>query len=408
MNNRWMALVVLCCCVFQFTLNWFCVVPAFPAVAHEYGLSIPQVAGLVAAFVAGYGICHLPAGWLSARIGMRRALLTGVAIQAIASLLSTATTSYEAMLAARVVAGAGGACCLGAAVGLVSAWFGGKELSFAMGMTTGVAFALGAGMGLFLWALVVAAIGWRSALVVAGVIGLGVLFVAWVMPLVPSGGQRDLDGGHLSLHAVRRVLSNGPLWMWGMSIVGSYGAFFTTAQFVPIYAERVLHLSPPEAGRIGALLLLSGIPAAMLGGWISDRFGRVKLLICGAFIISGIATVLLPRFDASGLQAAAIAIGLITMIGLTPWFSMPAMFPDRIPLSDVPAASGLMLSLAAMGGFVVPLGFGHIVATSGFSSGWIYLGIVSIVFTVFGLFAPSPKHRRSVANRMQTDPAQAR
>lgn len=392
MNNRWLALGVLCCCVFQFTLNWFCVVPAFPFIAREFALSIPQVAGLVAAFVAGYGVFHLPAGWLSARFGMRSVLLVGIAVEALSSLAGASMSSYSSLLITRVIAGSGGACCLGAAVGLVSAWFRQRELSLAMGLTTGVAFALGAASGLFLWAMVVAATGWRNGLVAAGCVGLGVLALAWLAPVVPRGISASIAGGHLDLQAVRRVLTHRALWWWGVSIIGSYGAFFTTAQFLPIYAERVLHFSANEGGRLGAALLLSGVPAALLGGWIADRFGRVKLLICGAFILSGLVIVALPHLNGT-VHVAAIAIGLITMIGLTPWFGVPAMYPTRIKLYDVPAASGLMLSLAAIGGFVVPLGFGHIVASYGFGAGWSYLGIVSIVFALFGFLAPEPERQ---------------
>lgn len=390
MNNRWLALALLCASVFQFTLNWFCIVPAFPSIAHEYGLAIPQVAALVAAFVGGYGVCHLPAGWLSARIGMRGALLLGIAIEAMASIAGASVSSYPVMLVTRIIAGAGGACCLGAVVGLVSAWFREQELSLAIGLTTGVAFSVGAASGLYLWAMVVAAIGWRSGVMAAGAVGLSVLVLVLLLPVAPRAEESEVAGGHLDLRAVRRVLGNSTLWWWGLSIVGSYGAFFTIAQLLPIYAERILHFSPTEGGRLGALLLLSGIPAALAGGWLSDRFGRIKLLICGSFIVSGLVIVALPKLDASGLHVAAIAIGLVTMVGLTPWFSVPAMFPDRIPLHDVPAASGLMLSLAALGGFAVPLGFGHIVAASGFQGGWWFLGVVAIAFTLFGIFAPAP------------------
>jgi MFS transporter, ACS family, D-galactonate transporter len=388
MNNRWLALALLCGSVFQFTLNWFCVVPAFPSIARDYALTIPQVAALVAAFVAGYGVCHLPAGWLCARVGMRSALLAGIAIEALASVAGASVSSYPVMLATRVVAGAGGACCLGAVVGLVSAWFRERELSLAMGLTTGVAFSLGAASGLYLWTIVVTAIGWRYGVMAAGAVGLAVFVLVALLPVAPHAARGEVAGGHLDLRAVRRVLGNGALWWWGLSIVGSYGAFFTTAQLLPIYAERVLHFSPTEGGRLGALLLLSGIPAALVGGWLSDRFGRIKMLICGSFVVSGIVIAVLPRLDGGGLHVAAIAVGLVTMTGLTPWFSVPAMYPGRIALHDVPAASGLMLSLAALGGFAVPLGFGRIVAASGFGAGWIYLGVVSIAFAAFGLVAP--------------------
>ena len=391
MKSRWSVLAILGLCVYQFTLNWFCIVPAFPSLAREFHLAIPEVAALIAAFLGGYGICHLPAGWFSARIGMRGALLTGVAIEAVSSVLSPMFASYPAMIALRVVAGAGGACCLGASVGLVSAWFRDRELSLAMGLTTGVAFALGAASGLFVWEPVVGSWGWRGGLAAAGALGLVVLLVAACAPLVPQEERHAISAGHLDAQAVGRVLKCGALWWWGLSIIGSYGAFFTAAQFLPIYAVKALGFTPAQGGSLGATLLLSGIPAALLGGWIADRFGHIRLLICGAFVVSGAVMIGLPFLDHASLYVGALAIGLITMVGLTPWFSVPAMYPGRITLADVPAASGLMLTLAALGGFLVPIGFGHLVATHGFSAGWTYLGIVSIAFTMFGMLAPAPR-----------------
>ncbi|QHE93226.1 MFS transporter [Pandoraea fibrosis] len=400
MDKRWKVLWVLCLCVFQFTLNWFCVVPAFPSIAREWGLSIPAVAGLIAAFVGGYGVFHLPAGWLSAHIGMRRALFVGIAIEALGTMASASTDSYATAIALRAVAGAGGACCLGAAVGLVSAWFRERELSLAIGMTTGVAFAVGAATGLFLWSYVIGAFGWRVAFVASGLVGLAVLVVAAVSSLEPPSEGASTAGHHLSLDSIKRVLVSRPMWLWGASIIGSYGAFFTTAQFLPIYVEHALRLTPAEGGRISAILLLSGIPAALFGGWITDRFGKIRALICGAFVLSGLVMIALPLFSADEMHFAALAIGLVTMIGLTPWFSLPAMYRDSIALPDVPAASGLMLSIAAVGGFLVPLGFGFIVSHYGFGLGWQFLGAVSIVFTAFGLIAPVP-HRTASTSAMQ-------
>jgi ACS family D-galactonate transporter-like MFS transporter len=46
--------------------------------------------------------------------------------------------------------------------------------------------------------------------------------------------------------------------------------------------------------------------------------------------------------------------------------------------------------MAAVGGFLVPAIFGHIVAGSGFNAGWLFLFVISIVFLALALLAPKP------------------
>ena len=71
MNNRWVALAIIFVSFLQFTLNWFCIIPAFGSIVGEMHLSFPQVGVIVGTFIAGYGIAHIPAGWIAERFGMR-------------------------------------------------------------------------------------------------------------------------------------------------------------------------------------------------------------------------------------------------------------------------------------------------------------------------------------------------
>lgn len=44
-----------------------------------------------------------------------------------------------------------------------------------------------------------------------------------------------------------------------------------------------------------------------------------------------------------------------------------------------------MLTLAAVGGFVVPVVFGNIVPAHGFAAGWIAVGAISVLTALVGL-----------------------
>ncbi|HLL78561.1 MAG TPA: hypothetical protein VKT25_03630, partial [Ktedonobacteraceae bacterium] len=51
--------------------------------------------------------------------------------------------------------------------------------------------------------------------------------------------------------------------------------------------------------------------------------------------------------------------------------------------------TGLMLTIAGVGGFAVSAVFG-LIASNGFTPAWIFGGVVGIVFALFGLLAREP------------------
>jgi MFS family permease len=99
--RRWIALAILFISFLQFTLNWFSVIPAFPAMTGELALDLPQIALVVSAFMAGYGITHIPGGLLAGAFGIRAALLLGIALETIGAGLTAAAPNYETLVLAR-------------------------------------------------------------------------------------------------------------------------------------------------------------------------------------------------------------------------------------------------------------------------------------------------------------------
>jgi ABC-type multidrug transport system permease subunit len=49
-----------------------------------------------------------------------------------------------------------------------------------------------------------------------------------------------------------------------------------------------------------------------------------------------------------------------------------------------------MLALAAIGGFFIPIIFGHLVPYTSFDTGWVFLAIVSFAFALVGLVGRNP------------------
>ena len=391
MKNRWAALAIIFISFLQFTLNWFCIVPAFGAIATEMQLSFAQVGVIVGTFIAGYGIAHIPGGWLAERYGMRNAMLFGIVAETIGAGISAWAPSYEILLAGRLLCGIGGAVFIGSAIGLTAAWFRGKELATANGVIQGGAFTLGAAIGLFGWGPVVAAFGWREGLAIGAGIGLATLvFVLALFPTPPSGSGDVLEGHHLGKNSLRRVFGNPTLWLMGLALLGAYGSYFSAAQLLPHYAKAALNVDTSVAEGIGAILMFSGIAGGFIGGWLSDRaFGLLPTFV-GACVVEALMFFLIPHVGLLGLQVAAAVIGASLIAAFVPWVSIPGERDSGFLISDVPTAIGLMLSIVAIGGAAVPPLFTMVADGWGFDTAWAFQGAITIGFA-FLAFLSRPK-----------------
>jgi len=388
MTNRWVALTIIFLSFIQFTLNWFNVIPTFHHLIQDMHLTFPQIGMVVGSFVAGYGLAHIPGGWLSEKYGMRAAILIGILVESLGALVSAWAPSYGILLAGRFLCGIGGSIYLGGAVGLTTAWFRRRELVLANGLVTGVAFTVGAAIGLFAWTPLVAALGWRSALLAGAVVG----FVTLVMMLVafptPPNESSEIGGAHLSLASLKRIFTQPILWVVGFSFLGAYGAYLSAAQLLPHYAQEHLGASAEQGELLSIVLLLGGIPGGFIGGWIGDKLLGVKGTLLLGLVIEGVALVMIPYLNVAGLIVAAGAVGCFGIISFVTWISLPGKLDRTLHISDVPTATGLMLTIIAIGGATMPPIYSEVVSNYGTSAAWWFLGLATLAFAGFALFAP--------------------
>ena len=84
-------------------------VPSIPGLMHEFSVSSGTVQLTLTVYLAGIAVSQLLYGPLSDRYGRRPAMLTGLVLYVIASLLCAVASSIEALLAARFLQALGGA-----------------------------------------------------------------------------------------------------------------------------------------------------------------------------------------------------------------------------------------------------------------------------------------------------------
>ncbi len=395
--TRWWMLLLISLGVIELTLNWFNIAAAFPALGQQFRLQVPQLATLISLFIAGYAIFHIPAGMLAYRIGVKNTLVLGLLVESLAGIACAFAPNYGTLAALRFITGAGGSFFIGAAFALITSWFRGRELALAMGIAGGGAFALGETLGIAGWTGVVMAAGWSMALIIAGVSGVVVSVLSFLFLRVPSEEAERLAAGNFSWLAVRRVLGNRDLWFLGLCFFGVYGMGLTTAQLLATYVGIVYHMPQSIGGLISGVFVLMSIPGSIIGGYFADRTSRLRSVIVVPWIVMGAVLALFSFLGLTGVWIMVVVAGAAQIAGFAAWTAAPGHYRDRVHPEDVATAEGLMLTVGGLGGFVVPVIFGIIAGSSGFTLAFLFGGIVGIVFALIGFAAREPKRVSAAA-----------
>ena len=194
---------------------------------------------------------------------------------------------------------------------------------------------------------------------------------------------------------MRATIRRLPRSAW-LLFVGHFIIVF--GQFVPFFL--VLYLThkgypPAQAGLAIAAMGVGGIPAAALGGYLSDRVGRRETLAAGALLSAGLTMVLA---FASGLQMIVGLSFLVSVCGGIGHPAIGALLSDLVPPSERVVAVGVMRWFGNAGLSAGPVVAGFL-ADRSFLLGFILdagtaatFGILAILFLPHG--APRFDHKR--------------
>jgi MFS transporter, ACS family, D-galactonate transporter len=383
--SRWLMLAIISLGFIVLTLNWFDVATAFGLIAAEFKVGLPSLSYLISLFVVGYGVAHIPGGMLATKLGMKRTLVLGLVVQGAAGIMSGLSYSYLELEWFRAICGIGGSAFIAVGFAAVIVWFRQGEVTLALGVSGGAAFSAGAAFALYIWIYLQNATSWHTSLVLAGVFELIVAAGTALWFRTPADAPA-LVGARFDAKALAASVSSRDLWLYGLALLGGYGAYFTTSQLFTTYATTDRHFDTSLAGLLSALIVLAGVPGGMLGGYLADSRRNLRTFVVGALLACALCLVLIPVVPTGALWAIGIGIGFFLIFGFAVWSSVPGRV-SGIPHEYVGTAIGLMLTLAAVGGFFIPVIFGHLVAHTSFSTGWVFLAVVTVAFALIGLFA---------------------
>jgi MFS family permease len=121
--RRWQALALLCGAFFMVLLDGTITLVALPSIGASLGFAKQDLQWVLSAYALTFGGLLLLGGRAADLLGRRRVFMAGVLVFAAASLLCGLAWSPGALLAARVVQGAGAAIMTPTALSIISTTF---------------------------------------------------------------------------------------------------------------------------------------------------------------------------------------------------------------------------------------------------------------------------------------------
>ena len=290
--------------------------PLLPFIRNDFSLSYTEIGGLLFAYNIAYGVSQLPAGWVADRIGPRIMLTVGVAGVAFAGLLIGLSPTYVMLVLFLLLLGIAGGGYHPAAAPLVSASVKPENRGKALG------FHQIGGTGSFFLAPLIAA-------GIAGVLGWRGTFLAISIPAIAFGITLYIILGRMGYANIARKKATdasaaGPsepgdrrrLSAFIVLGIASMVLVYSSLQFIPLYAVDQLGASEEWGGALLSIAFFGGLWGGPIGGFLSDRLGRIPVIIAVGLVAAPAIFLLNQVSMGMGFYAVLLIMGTAMHVGM--------------------------------------------------------------------------------------------
>ena len=320
-------------------------IPALlPFFQRSFGLSYGSLGFLNGVFQFTASVTQPLVGLITDRIPGRLLLPSGCITAGVMVGLTGFATGYGGLLLLIALAGVGVAAFHPLGYRLASQHSGERR-----GTATSV-FSVGGLLGGAIGPLLATALVLRFdepgtlGIAVPGLVVAGLIW--WRVPRQQPVSLRRFGGLAAPLRA--RL---APMSLLTLVVILRSAATVSLNTFIPLYYIDVVGESETTASRMLSLLLVSGAIGTLLGGPISDRVGRLRVL---AITLALMIPALLIFLNSQGVVAAtALALSGLFLVSS---FAVTVVMAQDLWPENVSLASGMMVGFAfGVGGLVVPL-----------------------------------------------------
>ncbi len=292
---------------------------------EELHANYSEIGGLIGLYLLPGIFLALPGALLQNRFGDKSVCVLGLLLMAGGGFVIGFGESYFLVALGRVISGAGAVLLNLMVAKMVTDWFAGREIVFAMG-AIGASWGLGIALGLLVQAPLASNMGWgRMMDFVALFCVVAAALVASVYrapprapqeenkPIAPIALQRS---AFPSRQAVGACLAAG--CVWGFFNAGLVNFF----SFTPAFLATAGHTLSEGALFTSSTLWVS-IVSVPLGGYLVHRAGRPDSAIVVFSVLTGIVLAFMT-FSPSMALSLCLLVGIVVAPPVGPILSLPA------------------------------------------------------------------------------------
>lgn len=279
-------------------------VPALPLIAADFAIGEAKAQQVVSVYLAGLAGGQLLAGPLIDRIGRRPVMLAGLALFILGGLVAGIAPDPQALLLARLVQAAGGACGVVTARVMVGDVFGPARAAGVQATLMTIVL-ISPAIAPVIGGTVADLAGWRAVFAMLALAGSAALLAAWRR--LPETGTRENRPGGRGLAASYTKLARNRQFVLTVATLGAASSglymFLGAAPFLLVHR---FGLTSGEAGL--ALLWVAGasifgtrlvVPverhfSALIVGTASSALGATGALVLALGGIEGVVPLIAP------------------------------------------------------------------------------------------------------------------
>jgi len=243
---------------------------------------------------------------------------------------------------------------------------------------------IGGSASFFLAPLIAAAIagvwGWRGSF-----IGLAVPAMVFGVAFYVLLGRRAAFKKAEAKTTIGQTEAPSPPGRWRRLVwfiilsTGSQAVVFSVLSFIPLFLVDQRGVSEETAAALIALVYSCGLWVSPLGGYLSDRLGRVPMILAVCFMVG-------PVIYLLNLAPYGIGIGaLLVLIGVFMYVRMPlseAYILGQTPERRRSTILGIYYFSAMEGGGILTPVMGYLIDNFGFSTSFTIAGAVVLGVTL--------------------------
>ncbi|MFC1918762.1 MFS transporter [Chloroflexota bacterium] len=354
-------------------------IPLSPMIRDSFNLNYTRSGLVVSAFNLSYGIGQVPAGFLADRIGPRLLITIGICGVAIAGLLIGLSQSFIMLLVFLALMGIAGGGYHPAATPLISSSVEPKNQGRALG------FHLIGGSGSFFLAPIIAAAiaavwGWRASFIGLAIPTaiFGVMFYIFLGHRAGtiSTWQKTPESHQVTSSQPRRLRN---LIAFIILSTSTQAVIFSVLSFIPLFMVDRFGISNEAAAASLAIIYSAGLWASPLGGYLSDRLGKIPVVLAVCFLAG-------PTIYLLNIANYGVAFGsILLIIGVIMYTRMPvseAYIVSQSPERHRSTILGIYYASSMEAGGVLAPVMGFFIDRFGFYQSFTIAGAIIAAITI--------------------------